>query len=89
MEILRVLNIVPSQLFPNTLGYIRAFERVCEDLDVTPTMGVLFSFYTTKLVRFEVMDFRKVIRLWMGGGKHIASYLDQMSKISTEERTQR
>lgn len=48
MEVLRVFNIVSSQLFSNNWGYIRAFEMVCEELVITPNVGVFFSFYTTK-----------------------------------------
>lgn len=43
MEVLRLLN-VPFQLFPNSWNYIMAFDMVCKDLDVTPTMGVFFPF---------------------------------------------
>lgn len=48
MEVLRVLNIEPSQLFPNDWGNMRAFEMVYEELYVTPVVGVFFSFYTTR-----------------------------------------
>lgn len=32
-------------------GYIRAFEIVCEDLDITLVVRVFLSFYTTKSVK--------------------------------------
>lgn len=48
MDILRVLNVVPSQLFPNSWAYTKAFEMVCDDQVITPTVGVFFSLYTTK-----------------------------------------
>ena len=48
MVVLRVLNVVLSQLFPNRWGYIRAFEMIYENLDVTSMVKVFFSLYTTK-----------------------------------------
>lgn len=44
MKVLGANNVEPSQLFPNSWGYIKAFEMVCEDLVIIPTMRVLSSF---------------------------------------------
>lgn len=44
MEVLRILNIASSQLFPNSWGYIKAFKMVCEDVDATLTVVVFFLF---------------------------------------------
>lgn len=51
IEILRVLNIMPSQLLSHNWGFIKAFEMVCEDLDVTPIVRVFFSFYTSRSMK--------------------------------------
>lgn len=48
MEVLWVLNIGPSHLFPNAWSYIKAFKMVYEELVVTLMVEVLFSFYTTE-----------------------------------------
>lgn len=44
IEVMRVLNIAPTQLFSNSWGFIKAFETACEYLDVTPALGVFFIF---------------------------------------------
>ncbi|MCH83851.1 hypothetical protein A2U01_0004677, partial [Trifolium medium] len=36
------LNLAPSQLHPNSLAFIRAFELVCEYLEVEPTVPLFF-----------------------------------------------
>lgn len=59
IKILWVLNVAPSQLFLNIWGYIRAFELVCEKLDVNPTTGVLFSFIATKPANGSWMNLNK------------------------------
>lgn len=51
MEVLRVLNVSPTKRFPNSRGFIRDFEMVCKELDITPTVAVFFSFYTTRLTK--------------------------------------
>ncbi|MCI71417.1 zinc finger protein, partial [Trifolium medium] len=34
--ILRILNIAPSQLHPNSWAFVKAFEIVCLGLDIEP-----------------------------------------------------
>lgn len=51
IEVTRVLNITPTQLFPNSWGFIRAFEMARDDLEVTPIAWVFFSFYTITHVK--------------------------------------
>ncbi|RDX75010.1 hypothetical protein CR513_45160, partial [Mucuna pruriens] len=40
-SILQALNVAPSQLHPNSWVFVRAFERLCEDLGREPSLGVL------------------------------------------------
>ncbi|MCI48146.1 hypothetical protein A2U01_0069389, partial [Trifolium medium] len=47
-EVLRFLNVVPSQLHPNSWPFVRAFEIACDGLHVEPSLGVFFSFYQVK-----------------------------------------
>lgn len=51
IEVMRVLNVAPTQIFTNSWGFIRDFEKVCEDLKATPIVRVFFSFYTTRLAK--------------------------------------
>lgn len=51
MEVLSVLNVTSSNLLPNSRGFVRAFEMVYEDLDVSPTIRVFSSFYMPRSVK--------------------------------------
>ncbi|MCI03302.1 hypothetical protein A2U01_0024339, partial [Trifolium medium] len=42
---LRLLNVVPCQLHPNSWAFIKAFDVACLGFEVEPTIGVFFSFY--------------------------------------------
>lgn len=46
-EILRILTVALSQLFSNKWGYIRALKMVYKELDITSTVEIFFSFFTT------------------------------------------
>jgi hypothetical protein len=49
MSMLRVLNVAPTQLSPNSWSFIKAFELVCFGLDISePSVVVFFSFYHIK-----------------------------------------
>lgn len=48
IEVLRVLNVGLSQLLPSSWGFIRVFEMVCKGMEISPTVGIFFSFYVTK-----------------------------------------
>jgi hypothetical protein len=48
-SMLRVLNVAPTQLSPNSWSFIKAFELVCFGLDISePSVAVFFSFYHIK-----------------------------------------
>lgn len=44
MEVLRVLNVAPSHLLYNNWCFIRAFEMVCEGIEIYHIVGIFFSF---------------------------------------------
>ncbi|RDX88896.1 hypothetical protein CR513_29439, partial [Mucuna pruriens] len=46
--VLRVLNVAPTQLHPNSWAFVRAFELLCEDLGRAPSLGVFFWFFRVK-----------------------------------------
>ncbi|RDX61685.1 hypothetical protein CR513_60070, partial [Mucuna pruriens] len=46
--IFQLLNVAPTQLYPNSWAFVRAFELLCEDLGKAPTLGVFFWFFTIK-----------------------------------------
>jgi len=48
MDILRYLNVAPTQISPNSWAFIRGFEILCKSLDMTPSAGAFFHFYGTK-----------------------------------------
>ena len=47
-DILRTINVAPSQLRPNSWGFIKAFEVICRALSISPTVGLFFSFFEIK-----------------------------------------
>ncbi|AES76998.2 hypothetical protein MTR_6g090350 [Medicago truncatula] len=48
MDVLRLLNVAPTQIHPNSWAFIRGFEILCDALDMIPSAGVFFCFYGTK-----------------------------------------
>ncbi|GAU33359.1 hypothetical protein TSUD_364840 [Trifolium subterraneum] len=49
-QVLRVMNVAPCQLHPNSWAFLKAFQVACEGLDLVPTAGVFFSFFHVKNV---------------------------------------
>ncbi|KOM37286.1 hypothetical protein LR48_Vigan03g066700 [Vigna angularis] len=45
MDVLRTLNVAPSQLHPNSWGYVQAFGVLCGALGIRPTVGVFLHFF--------------------------------------------
>ncbi|QHN92394.1 uncharacterized protein DS421_17g583340 [Arachis hypogaea] len=45
------LNCAPSQLHPNSWGFVRAFENLMDLLECPPSLAVFFSLFQTKGVR--------------------------------------
>jgi len=48
MDVLRLLNVAPTQIRPNSWAFIRGFEILCEALYMIPSAGAFFHFYGTK-----------------------------------------
>lgn len=48
MDVLRLLNVAPTQIRPNSWAFIRAFEVLCKSLGFEPAVGMFFHFYGTK-----------------------------------------
>ncbi|GAU50491.1 hypothetical protein TSUD_26830 [Trifolium subterraneum] len=49
-QLLRVMNVAPCQLHPNSWAFFKAFQVACEGLDLVPTAGVFFCFFHVKNV---------------------------------------
>lgn len=47
-DLLKTINVVPSQLRPNGWDFIKVFELVCETVDIIPTLGLFLSFFKLK-----------------------------------------
>lgn len=45
---LRALNIAPSQLHPNSWGFLRAFTILCHGIGSEPSVGLFLSFFQAK-----------------------------------------
>jgi hypothetical protein len=48
MDVLRLLNVAPTQIRPNCWAFICGFEILCKSLGLEPSVGVFFHFYGTK-----------------------------------------
>jgi len=48
MEVLHILNVVPSQLHPNSWASLQAFRMLCEVLSVKATTGSFLHFFGTR-----------------------------------------
>ncbi|RHN66705.1 hypothetical protein MtrunA17_Chr3g0094331 [Medicago truncatula] len=46
MDVLRLLNVAPTQIHPNCWAFIRGFEILCDALDMIPIRRSLFSFFS-------------------------------------------
>lgn len=49
----KTLNIAHSQLCTNVWGFIKAFDIVCDTMDIMPTLGLVFSFFELKGAKKE------------------------------------
>ncbi|BAU01190.1 hypothetical protein VIGAN_11037100 [Vigna angularis var. angularis] len=47
MDVLKTLNVAPTQLHPNSWGYIQAFAVMCQALAINPTVALFFYFFRT------------------------------------------
>ncbi|KOM56232.1 hypothetical protein LR48_Vigan10g212400 [Vigna angularis] len=50
MDVLRTLNVAPSQLHPNSWGYVQAFAVLCRALGIRPTVGLFLYFFRCRPV---------------------------------------
>ncbi|XP_057431461.1 uncharacterized protein LOC130724272 isoform X2 [Lotus japonicus] len=50
-DVLRTLNVAPTQLHPNSWAYIRAFNLLCGNYDINPSARLFFCFFKSKLGR--------------------------------------
>lgn len=48
IEVLRILNVAPSQLHPNGWGFVRAFEILMGHLGVVPSVEMFFYFFQNR-----------------------------------------
>ncbi|KAG2383986.1 uncharacterized protein HKW66_Vig0152510 [Vigna angularis] len=48
MDVLKTLNVAPTQLHPNSWGYIQAFAVMCQALAINPTVALFFYFFRTR-----------------------------------------
>jgi len=48
MGVLRVLNVAPTQLHPNSWAYLQAFRILCQSLYLEPTPYAFLYFYDTR-----------------------------------------
>ncbi|GAU46733.1 hypothetical protein TSUD_369190 [Trifolium subterraneum] len=70
-QILRVMNVAPCQLHPNSWAFLKVFQVACEGLDLVPTTGVLSS---VELISREDKP------------QSLGEYMGSMSTISAQQR---
>jgi hypothetical protein len=91
-SILRVLNVAPSQLSPNSWSFIKAFELICFGLDISePSVAVFFSFYDIKklfpnsIVSLSALPHRSLFSLFSSNYKN---YKDTFVRVRGAEGCQ-
>jgi len=47
MSVLRILNVAPTQLHPNSWAILQAFRIICQIFGLTPTLGSFLYYYNT------------------------------------------
>ncbi len=48
MDVLKFINVAPSQIPPNSWAFIRGYEILCKFFHLEPSIGAFFHFYGTK-----------------------------------------
>ena len=48
MDVLRFLNVAPTQIRTNNWAFTRGFEILCKALELIPSAGAFFHFYGSK-----------------------------------------
>ncbi|MCH80669.1 hypothetical protein A2U01_0001441 [Trifolium medium] len=75
-EMLKVLNVAPTQLHPNSWAFVKAFEVMCLGFELEPSIGVFFSFYHIKnlkpqaLVSLSSQPNRRLLSLYASNFKN-------------------
>ena len=53
MDVLKFLNVAPSQIRLNSWAFICGFEILCKSLALKPSIGAFFHFYGTRMLTRE------------------------------------
>ncbi|WJX77800.1 hypothetical protein P8452_61074 [Trifolium repens] len=83
-SMLRVLNVAPPQLSPNSWSFIRAFELVCYGLEIPEPSVAVFSFYHIKnflpqnVVPLSSQPNRGLFHLYSSNYKHYKDTFDRV-----------
>ncbi|PNX59991.1 hypothetical protein L195_g051700, partial [Trifolium pratense] len=88
-EMLKVLNVAPTQLHPNSWAFIKAFEVMCLGFDLKPSIGVFFSFYQIKnlkpqsLVSLSSQPNHRLLSLYASNFKN---FKDSFFRVRCDEK---
>ncbi|KOM41150.1 hypothetical protein LR48_Vigan04g134800 [Vigna angularis] len=61
MDVLRTLNVAPSQLHPNSWGYMQAFAVLCRALGIRPTDPLRFTSWPEDKMTIEELEALSVL----------------------------
>ncbi|CAJ2679794.1 unnamed protein product [Trifolium pratense] len=88
-EMLKVINVAPTQLHPNSWAFIKAFEVMCLGFNLDPSIGVFFSFYQIKnlkphsLVSISSQPNRRLLSLYASNFKN---FKDSFLRVRCDEK---
>ncbi|CAJ2653064.1 unnamed protein product [Trifolium pratense] len=88
-EILKVLNVAPTQLHPNSWAFIKAYEVMCSGFELEPSIGVFFSFYHIKnlkpqtLVSLSSQPNRRLLNLYASNFKN---FKNSFFRVRSDEK---
>jgi hypothetical protein len=94
VEIFDYLKLAPSQLHPNSMAFVLAFERLCEYLNVTPTRSLFFRVFrlqrmTKELGRRSWVSLKQRVSLFDMYAESIRGFKSRFYVIRAETRAGR
>ena len=85
-EILRILNVAPTQLHPGVWSFVRSFEVICREVGFPPSAYAFFSFFLAKKsnnswVYMSNFSGRSLVRPYHSSWKGIHSFKGKFFRV--------
>ncbi|XP_024625867.1 uncharacterized protein [Medicago truncatula] len=85
-EILRILNVAPTQLHPGAWSFVRSFEVICRGIGFSPSAYAFFNFFLAKLssnswVYMSNFSGRPLVRPYHASWKGTHSFKEKFFRV--------